>query len=169
MQYKNEKDFVCRTKHNLKLYRRYKNEKKGIFEHEITQLINSFLGLIVFIKEKGIKKNKSLETFLEDNVPKIWSYQYKDKLTKKFEEEDHNFINYLRHIRNAIAHPAKNLLTNSENDDIVSITFKDFEKKNKKQFFETTLTIDKIDELIELLTKAFLSYDSCSDKGKINI
>jgi hypothetical protein len=78
-------------------------------------------------------------------------------------------LNYLRHIRNAIAHPTydENLEIKSNKDEISSIKFRDKDKDNRHNKFEATLTIKKIDELIELISKAFLASDQCKPEGKI--
>lgn len=162
MEYKNEKDFICRTKYNLELYRKSKVGESTDFNYEITQLINSFLGLIIFIKEKGIQENKNLNKFLYKNNPKIWNYKKRNK-----DEEEHDFKNYLRHLRNSIAHPKK-LSTISKNGEIFSITFKDFsDKKFVRNEFETTLKIEQIDKLINLLSQEFFKYSICNEKGEI--
>ena len=133
MQWKNEKDFVCRTKHNLKLYKKHKQNKSQGFDFEVTQLVNSFLGLIVFVKEIGAQGNQNLEKFLIDNQPEIWDYKYENEKTKIFEDEEQTFKNYLRHLRNAIAHPVEKLSVKAndikDKNKISEITFEDFNKK----------------------------------------
>lgn len=161
MEFENEKSFVCRTKYNLNLYRKYKSgDKSKEFEYEVTQLINSFLGLIIFVKELDRSKSIELEKFVTDNFPDEWNYIIKQ------EQETHNFENYLKHIRNAISHPNKKLIVSASNDDISSITFKDF--NDSSDIFETTLSLEKIDELVELLSNTFFGNDVCSENGKIN-
>jgi len=164
MEWGNEKDFVCRTKFNLELYNSCKKGRHKGFNFEVTQLINSFLGLIVFVKEIGVVSNKGLEEFLSDNQPKKWNYKYDNK------EESHNFYNYLRHIRNAIAHPDKKLIVEASTEGIIEkIIFKDFYKDEKKgNYFETTLTIAQIEKLINLLYVAFLNQDKCKKDGIID-
>lgn len=163
MNYRNEKDFFCRTLHNLKIYREEKKKNTKAFEYEITQLINSFLGLIIFVKANVIKENQDLKNFVRANTPTKWNYVYKGK------QEVHDFFNYLRHIRNAIAHPTydENLEIKSENNEISSIIFRDKDKENPNNKFEANLTIEKIDKLIELISKAFLASDHCKPEGKI--
>lgn len=165
MEFENEKSFVCRTKYNLNIYRKYKSgDKSKEFEYEVTQLINSFLGLIIFIKEKGVISNTKLIEFIDTNKPTVWLYKYPNK-QGILKEEKHNFKNYLRHLRNTVAHPDKKLILLSENKKIKSIQFKDFENKNK---FETILSLEKIDELVELLSNTFFGNDVCSENGKMN-
>lgn len=172
MEWKDKKDFVCRTKHNLELYKKHNQDKSQGFDFEVTQLINSFLGLIVFVKEKGIKNNQDLNDFLTNNQPEIWDYKYKNKKTDVCEDETQSFKNYLRHLRNAIAH--SNLETISEEKssceyaEIVKIEFKDESNCKKHQnIFKATLTIEQIENLIELLYTAFLSNDKCKSNGTI--
>lgn len=171
MEWKNEKDFVCRTKHNLKLYKEHKQNKLQGFDFEVTQLVNSFLGLIVFVKEIGVKNNKDLEDFLIHNQPNKWNYKYENEKTKIFEDEKQTFKNYLRHLRNAIAHPDEKLSVKANDtkhgNKISEITFEDF-NKNKSNNFKTTLTIEQIEKLIDLLYTAFLDTDKCKPDGTID-
>ncbi len=163
MVWKNEKDFVCRTKHNLELYKKYKSTNSKGFEFEQTQLVNSFLGLIVFVKESGIASNAELDKFLQNNKPKEWEYAYKGK------EELHDFKNYLRHLRNSIARLSKkSLVTNKKNNEISSIAFYDKDTKNPKNIFKSKLSIKKIEELIGLLSKEFLGQDKCAESGRVD-
>lgn len=172
MEWKDEKDFVCRTKHNLELYTKHNRDKSQGFDFEVTQLINSFLGLIIFIKEKGFQGNQALEDFLTNNKPKNWNYRYKNETTNKYEKEKKSFENYLRHLRNAIAHPDERLsvqINDIKYGKISEITFKDFHKKKKKgNYFETTLSIKQIEKLINLLYLAFLNKDKCKADGTID-
>jgi hypothetical protein len=87
MEYKNEKDFFCRTLHNLKIYREENKKDVKTFEYEVTQLINSFLGLIIFVKANKIKGNSVLEHFVKNNLPSQWNYIYDGK------QEPHDFYN----------------------------------------------------------------------------
>ncbi len=161
MEYEDEKSLVCRTKYNLSLYRKYKSgDKSKEFEYEVTQLINSFLGLVVFVKEVNRDQSIVLEKFVTDNFPDQWTYVIKKK------QEEYNFENYLKHIRNAISHPNEKLIVNASNKDITSITFKDY--NDSSDIFKTTLSLEKIDQLIELLSNAFFGNDICSENGKMN-
>lgn len=86
MDYKNFlKDFIERTQKNLKEYHG---------EYEVTQLINSLLGLVT--------------------IPQSWEYSSLDKIIFDFKEFLNNqqddiysnmeFKDFIRHIRNGIAH-----------------------------------------------------------------
>ncbi|MFA5428288.1 MAG: HEPN family nuclease [Sulfurimonas sp.] len=172
MEWKNEKDFVCRTKHNLKLYKEHKQNKSQGFDFEVTQLVNSFLGLIVFIKEEGFQGNQALEKFLIDNQPETWDYKYKNKKTKICEDELKIFENYLKHLRNAIAHLNLKIISEKKSNckyvEIVKIEFEDKSNYKKHQnIFKATLTIEQIEKLIELLYTAFLDNDKCKPNGTI--
>lgn len=172
MEWIDEKDFVCRTKHNLKLYKEHKQNGTQGFDFEVTQLVNSFLGLIVFIKEEGFQGNQALEEFLCDNKPETWDYNYKNKKSKICENELKIFENYLKHLRNAIAHlnlkPISEKKDNCKYAEIVKIEFKDKSNCEKYQnIFKATLTIEQIENLIELLYTAFLGNDKCKPNGTI--
>ncbi len=57
MEIKSEQDFCCRIVHNLKLYKEAHSSNAEEWEYETTRLVNSFLCLLVVIKEKTQKQN----------------------------------------------------------------------------------------------------------------
>lgn len=121
------KDFFKRTKENLDKYLENNKKDEDSYPNEITQLLNSLLGLLVITKEKGKIDYNNLN--IED---------LQTKLTIKPESENKAFI---RHLRNAIAHGH---IKANGNEFIESITFKD-------TVFEVTLTKDDLLSLIEQL------------------
>ena len=139
------KDFFERTIYNLKLYESHNKKDKIEFKHEVVQLINSLLGLVVFVKEDGVNFSsvELSDVKLENDI--IWNYC--DRNGGRFEEK--NFKNFLRHIRNAIAH--KRLTIKSyRQQNIRSVVFKDENKNNK---FEVELSIKEIKDLIYKLSE----------------
>lgn len=121
------KDFFKRTKENLDKYLENNKKAEDSYPNEITQLLNSLLGLLVITKEKGKIDYNNLN--IED---------LQTKLTIKPKSENKAFI---RHLRNAIAHGH---IKANGNEFIESITFKD-------TVFEVTLTKDDLLSLIEQL------------------
>jgi hypothetical protein len=111
----------------------------------VTQLVNSLLGFVVFVKEEGVSF-ESINLSDINSIPIIeWSYC--DRNGGKMEEK--NFKNFLRHIRNAIAHK-KLTIKSADTKEISSVTFKDENKQNK---FEVELSIDEIKNLVAKLSK----------------
>jgi len=150
MKYRDENDFIKeffeRTVYNLKLYN--KNNKSGNknFKYEVTQLINSLLGLVVFVKEDDLSFNSiNLDTIVK--IEDInWRYDHRNS----GECEDKNFSNFLRHIRNAISH--KRLKIKSKDKQISSVVFKDEQRRNNN-IFEVELNIEQINSLVKELSK----------------
>jgi hypothetical protein len=149
-EFKNKENFVNeffeRTIYNLNLYneKHEHGDEKEVFKYKITQLINSLLGLVIFVKEGGTAFDaiNLLDIKQEDKI----KWNYCDRDGGKFEEK--NFKNFLRHIRNAIAH--KNLVINANKEKkINSITFRD---KDRKNIFEVTLSIKEIRNMVDRLS-----------------
>lgn len=137
-------EFFERTLYNLELYYEYHERSKEIFKYEITQLINSLLGLVVFVKEDGVVFNSITLAEIKVENEITWNYCHRDG--GRF--EDKNFKNFLRHIRNAISHKNLTIKSNNENE-IDSIVFKD---KDRNNVFEVTFTIMEIRNLIDRLS-----------------
>ena len=124
------KDFFERTKANLEKYLENNNNDENAYPNEITQLINSLLGLLVITKEKDkIDYNKLQIEYL---------------LTKQIIKNESVNKTFVRHLRNAIAHGH---IKANGNESIETITFKD-------NAFEATLTKDDLFYLIEQLNIA---------------
>jgi hypothetical protein len=133
-------DFFKRTLHNLKVYQAQFELENCDFKYEITQLINSLLGLVIFLKESQIhfeNNDESLKLFMRKNDPEIWSYS-----------EEHCFKNYFRHLRNSIAHKRIEIIPNEKNE-IYELVFND--KNGKNGEFKLKLSINSIRELIDLM------------------
>jgi len=160
------KDFFMRTKHNLDLYNIKHDSGDEEFKYETTQLINSFLGLIVFVKADGIATNNALNHFMNVNPASDWEYRFPNS-TKS---ERKNFGSYLRHIRNAIAHSGIKANTSSMNE-IVSLEFADQDpdnnpKRNPDNIFRLKLTLEEIQDLINLLYDVIENSNSNIDSPK---
>ncbi|MFG0293477.1 MAG: HEPN family nuclease [Phycisphaerales bacterium JB050] len=90
------RDFARRTKHNLKVIRNH--QKCGGEAHEVTQLINSMLGMLVLPKEHYYKRipTTSLDELRTDGWPET-------VLSGEFEAPKH-LRDLVRLLRNSIAH-----------------------------------------------------------------
>ena len=148
MQYSDEnnftKEFFQRTIYNLKLYEHHNKICKEVFKYEVTQLINSLLGLIVFVKEDSVNFTsiKLSDIIKADKI----RWQYCDINGGKPEEK--NLKNFLRHLRNAIAHKRLTIRSNA-NKEISTVIFED---KNRRNNFRVELTIKEIKHLIKQLS-----------------
>ena len=109
-----EDEFIARTQKNLRAIECLK--EKGGEVYEVTQLLNSMLGLLIFPKERRLYEKiqpKSWDTMVEEG----WPLPSGDNAHVSDLEE------LIRHMRNAVAHCKFNLTT--DHDEISSIEFRD--------------------------------------------
>jgi hypothetical protein len=93
------KEFAIRTKENLIIIEKLANNNDlGVNAYEVTQLINSMLGLLVFPKEKYIKAIP--EILLSDLVKAGWAIP---EVKGSFPQAK-NLRELIRYMRNTIAH-----------------------------------------------------------------
>ncbi len=150
---KNDKiiNFFERTYENLEKYKKLNKDDKENYPYEVTMIVNSLLGLLVFIKEN---KKAKLEEFQVDDLIA------KQKIeTKKSRKE------FLRHMRNAVAHGNFEVNAN-DNGEIDCITFYDKYYQAEKKSFEITLTIADMEHLISELRIAVREYRTIQMKGE---
>lgn len=144
------KDFINRTLINLEFIQQA--EKQGKEVYEVTQLVNSCLGLVVILQQYGDGFFTDADIFpilLKDLQNAITTNTYKGNRKKT------NFNNILYHLRNALSH-GKLDFTNEEHDgkmQISSIKFTDADIKDKSQKFIITLNIAQIEQLAKCTIK----------------
>ena len=123
-------DFAKRTLENYKNY-------YGRFD--VTQLINSMIGLLVFPKE-GFEKLNITDDMVDDNIL--------SKLLKN------TLKNIVKHMRNAVSHShvvfcGEKPPVNSDPIEIKSVKFKDADtRKSPKPEFEMEISIDTLKEFL---------------------
>ena len=147
------KDFVVRTNRNLE----YIEEKKenGDEVYEVTQLVNSFLGLIVFPKEKAgeqIRRISDIQTIIDDIEFEVRRNTY------SYKRRDINLKNFLYHIRNAIAHGGVEFF-HDESNEIHSISFYDYIRNKRgtiRENFYIVMDISQIREFVKLFSEKFI-------------
>lgn len=133
-------DFAKRTLENYKNY-------YGRFD--VTQLINSMIGLLVFPKE-GFEKLNITDDMVDDNILSklltgIQKNTYAEKNTLK---------NIVKHMRNAVSHShvvfcGEKPPVNSDPIEIKSVKFKDADtRKSPKPEFEMEISIDTLKEFL---------------------
>ncbi len=141
------REFFKRTLHNLNTYVEDHQNNKERYPYDVTQTINSFMGLIVFLKDSDIVFSQELETFVVDHPPSQWFCNNANNGS-----EEHNFKNYLKRLRNAVSHRQINSIPD-ENDDIVALQFRDGYNGG---CFEAKLPIESVNLLIKLLSQNIL-------------
>lgn len=99
MEYKNVvRDFAERTRKNLDMLRRLQNENPDLEIYEVTQLVNSLLGLLVFPQQSYF--NSIPETPLEELVDQGWPVP--EVIGPYPQAKDLKEL--VRYLRNGIAH-----------------------------------------------------------------
>lgn len=141
-------DFANRTRHNLQLIREIQATQPEREAYEVTQLINSTLGLLVFPKERYLNDipNKTLEELKNEGwpVPEVRPGFTEAKDLREF----------LSLMRNAIAHFNLEFVPNEKNE---IIGLKVWNKWRGKKTWEVELTLEQMEiislRFIDLLTE----------------
>ena len=120
-----EDEFIARTQKNLIAIECLKD--KGGEVYEVTQLLNSMLGLLIFPRERFYKKiqPKSWDEMVEEG----WPLPSGDNARVSDLEQ------LIRNMRNAVAHCNFKVMT--EHDEISSIEFKSFRDRQRKRLLWT--------------------------------
>lgn len=155
-EYKNfDIDFAKRTLTNLKYMQNQK--KNGEYVFEVTQLINSFLGLIVFPYETYLKNANSNNIFepnisrelldeINSNPNKKDTYYYKN------EDEKNSFKTLVHRLRNAASH--RRIKCKSKNGIICSIMLED---RNGKCRYRNELSVNQIERLVTEICNSIIN------------
>lgn len=140
--------FFVRTLHNLNTYLEDQQVNQDRYPYDVTQTINSFMGLIVFLKDSDIVFSQELEDFVESHLPIQWTcFDGSNGL------EEHNFQNYLKRLRNAVSHRKIKSIPD-ENNEIIALEFRDGKSSG---CFCSKLSVESVNLLIKLLSQNILS------------
>ncbi len=153
MMYDNKnflKDFVNRTLTNLEYIQQA--EKQGKEVYEVTQLVNSCLGLVVLLQQYGDGLFTDVDicpSLLKDLQNSIIKNTYKGR------RKERNFNNILYHLRNALSHGKLNFEKEERNGkvEISNIEFIDINAKDEIQQFIINLNVKQIDKLAKCAIK----------------
>lgn len=148
-------DLIKRTKSNLK---EIKSSRKTETKYDVTQAINSLLGTVIIPKEAYQTEAKELriQRACQDDILGI------DAIVQKCIQEKRifctygerlNAIEFLRHIRNSVAHGGDQGLTfypvGAATKNIESIIFYDENINNDSEKFCVELTVNQVFDLIK--------------------
>ena len=161
-----EREFAKRTLENLRFIERAVEvrhqaglDDKDIHDvFEVTQLINSFVGLLILPKESFYKKLENQNQFLSDKARMLFNninnrigkyestYTYKENGVVLKEPLTPQTMS--RHLRNAIAHNNLEILPKdySKGGKVEGFVFKD--NNTRGETFRLELTIDEIRTLL---------------------
>lgn len=173
------KEFADRTTENLQIIERfsYKPEKK-----EVTQLINSLLGLLVVPSERYKEDSNGKER--EENALRVCSPEMYGNIKKliaqlKREKKLYNDYGYakeypvcdfIHHLRNAVCHSGNKTLIFTpieENKDIETVIFYDTytNPSGKTYEFCVELTVELIRSLITEISKLYVAVENAEAKS----
>ncbi len=152
MNYDHERllaDFASRTLHNLELIRKFHKTQPKRKAYEVTQLINSMLGLLVFPKEQYLDDipDKTLEELKAEGwpIPEVRPGYNQAKTLKQL----------LRFMRNGITHFNVEFLPD-HNNEIVGIVIWN-NRPNGTTNWKAELPLEQIEAIslrfIDLLTE----------------
>lgn len=149
MEYKEVvKEFVSRTKVNLELIRQA--EKDGKEAYEITQFINSLLGLLV-LPQQEFYNNKILETPLSELEKSGWPIP---RVLGKYPQAK-DLRELTRYLRNGVAH--FNLeFTLSENHHIDGLIIWDRKNKRSPITWRAELKIKELEAITNKFTELLI-------------
>lgn len=136
------KDFAARTLENLNYIETA--EKNGETTYEVTQLINSFLGLIVFPQEQNEERVGRVSI-----DPKIIDDLHLDVTENTYtgRHKEVNLQNLIYHFRNAISHG--HIEPHADKDKkIFGLEFYDCNPYNKKEEFRIKVEISLLREFV---------------------
>jgi|CEGF01.1.fsa_nt_gi hypothetical protein len=149
MEYKSlVKDFARRTQKNLDQVRILK--ANGLESYEVTALINSMLGLLIFPQQKYI--DEIPETPLEKLAELGWPIP---KVTGDFHQVK-NLRQLIRHLRNAISHFNINFFSD-DSSEIAGLYVWNVHPHTKEITWEAKLSISDLDMISNNFIKLILS------------
>src|SRR5690348_46972 len=128
-------EFAMRTKANLEFMQAARAQ--GADVHEVTQLANSLLGLVVFVWEKVfVEDMKQLR--MKDLERKGWP---RISVTKGTSETLYDFV---RHLRNAVAHGRLTFSSDSRDPRKVIIEIDDCKAKETIPYWSARMKADDL-------------------------
>ncbi len=135
------KDFASRTFQNLRYIQ--EGQAKGDKVFEVTALISSLLGLIVFPKEKLslVSFNTQLCDLAQSGWPDINS---KEKIQKT-----RTLADFFVKLRHAVAHGNIRAKSHTSNNEITELTFWNIPPRSIEKNWEIRLSVTEIKQLIE--------------------
>jgi hypothetical protein len=137
MEYNKTTDFIKRTKKIIEQYESFKNKLWDNF-FDVTLLLNCFIWLVIFPKEKEIR-----------DISTIWDINKEDRWIdpKKIETDEKKSIkNVVRHLRNSLSHCRFEVRGKGT---VSSILFQDCDARSKKLNFKLELSIEEIKTFVE--------------------
>lgn len=134
------KDFAQRTKANLELLRRLQREHPELEIYEVTQLMNSLLGLLVFPRERYFDHIPA--TPLSELQAAGWPIP---RVVGQFPQVE-NLNDLIRYLRNAVAHCNIEFLADADGQ-LAGLRVWNY--WHGKMTWKAELTLPEIEELVD--------------------
>ena len=140
-----EKEFAQRTLENLRHFTSSgdSNEEAPSVKFEVTQLINSLLGTLVFLHEKGLSH---LERTIEDYGVSVEILRenlgFKEKWVK---QPENSMPNVIWHMRNSLAHG--HIGPFPETGEVKGVIFTDINPQTEVEYWKLSLEIETIKQI----------------------
>jgi hypothetical protein len=116
--------------------------------HEVTQIANSLLGLIVFPFEKGFIRNSLKELRLDQLVADGWpNWQFEPG------SETETLGELICHLRNAAAHGRMKFCSDSREPSEVPIKIEDWKQNAKAAYWKASIVASDLQTFCEKLIK----------------
>ena len=141
------KNFAKRTKYNLKLIE--ENKSRGVEAYEVTQLINSCLGLLVLPQQHYM--DSIPETPIDDMKKYGWVIP---RVTGNFPQVE-NLNQLIRCLRNSVAHFNISFISDSENE---IDTLKVWIVNRGKKTWEAILGLQELKSILEKFSDMLADY-----------
>ena len=160
------KDFSERTKFNLDYIKKCRKENGP---YEVTQMINSLLGIIILPVEKykdsyiqPLNKDKARFDELKASINRIVDNCKKENRYRSTYSSIDNPFAFLRRLRNAVSHSGKYGLhfypLTESGENISGIILYDFDDNHNSEFC-IHLTIEELENLIHYATDLYILLD----------
>jgi hypothetical protein len=134
--------FAQHTLQNLEIIERYVPIDSGF--HPITQLINSLVGLVVFIHEREFVRHVA-DLPLSELVGKGWP---RVQIEKDDEKRPTKALgDFVRHLRNATAHGRISFSSDSRDLTEVTIVIEDYYRRAALPYWAASLTAEELRDL----------------------
>ncbi len=127
------KEFVRRTQYNLSIIENLSAENND--GYEVTQLLNSMFGMLILPKEKYWEKLSGIK----NSQVKVFA-----KISKDKEIPNMNYQEFIKKMRNCVAHPAKMQFVQDEKSEISAMKFID---RYNGSDFNITLTMSELKKI----------------------
>lgn len=137
--------FFERTIKNLNQYKRNHKKMAKKYPYDVTQTINSFLGIIVLMQQHEKIDYKAMNI---SNITKKAHYSHKTKGKKPKD--------FFRHLRNSLAHGHFLSEKFVKNEKITALKFQDFTQQGDLTF-EVVLSISDMNKIISEIKKSTLN------------